>query len=115
MDGVVYFLGIVKLIVSKIAELSVKCRIESLLLNIKTVGKEPAETALYYGALSSVVYPAIGVLNGIFPIKKQNINISADYNAKNPEIEFSTILKVRVFKSIKILYSFIKEYIQGGF
>lgn len=115
VEGVVHFLNIVKLIVLKIYELAVKCEIKDFVLNIKTVGKEPAETAIYYGALCSVIYPAIGILNGIFPIKKQNININADYDAKNPEVEFSATFKVRVLKSIKVLCSFIKEYIQGGF
>lgn len=115
VEGVVHFLNIVKLIVLKIYELAVKCEIKDFVLNIKTVGKEPAEAAIYYGALCSVIYPAIGVLNGIFPIQKQNININADYDAKNPEVEFSATFKVRVLKSIKVLGSFIKEYIQGGF
>lgn len=115
VEGVVHFLNIVKLIVLKIYELAVKCEIKDFVLNIKTVGKEPAEAAIYYGALCSVIYPAIGVLNGIFPIQKQNININADYDAKNPEVEFSATFKVRVLKSIKVLCSFIKEYIQGGF
>ena len=33
----------------------------------------------------------------------------------NPEIEFEGILKVQSIKSIKVLFSFIKEFIQGGF
>jgi len=115
VEGVIQFLSIIKLIISKIADLSSKCKIDNLYLNIKTAADEPAETAMYYGAVSAVVYPAVGVLNGIFPIKKQKVNISADYNADKPEIEFMATLKIRVFNLIKALFSFIKDYIQGGY
>lgn len=115
VEGVVQFLSIIKLIISKIAELSSKCKIDSLVLNIKTASSEPSEAAIYYGTVSALVYPSIGILNGIFPIKKQNVNISADYGAQKPEIEFKAILKVRVASLIKVLFSFIKDYIQGGY
>ena len=68
VEGVIQFLSLIKLIISKIAGLSSKCKINNLVLNIKTASEDPSETAIYYGAVSAVVYPAIGVLNGIFPI-----------------------------------------------
>lgn len=115
VEGVVHFLSLIKLIFSKIASLSSKCKINNLVLSVKTASDDAAETAIYYGAVSAVVYPAIGLLNGIFPIKKQKVNILADYNAKKPEIEFAATLKIRVFNLVKAVFSFIKDYIQGGY
>ena len=115
VEGVVQFLSIIKLLISKIATLTSKCKICNLNLDIKIASDEPADTAIYYGAVSSVVYPAIGVLNGIFPIKKQEVIINADYGSKKPKIEFSATLKLRVISLIKVLISFIKDYIQGGY
>lgn len=115
VEGTVQFLSIIKLIISKIADVASKCKISNLILSIKTAADEPSETAIYYGAVSAVVYPALGVLNGIFPIKKQNVSITADYNAQNPEIEFMVTLKIRVYSLIRVLFSFIKDYIQGGY
>ena len=115
VEGVVQFLSLIKLIFCKIADITSKCKIDDFYLNIKTAADNPAETAIYYGAVSSIVYPAIGVFNGIFPIKKQNVNICADYGSQKPEFEFKIILKVRVCSLIKVLFSFIKDYIQGGY
>jgi len=114
VEGTVQLLSTLKLILSKVAELALKCKISNLVLKIKVVADNPSDTAVYYGGVCSVAYPAIGMLNGIFTIKKQNIDINADYNSEKPEVEFMAIIKLRVFSSVKVAFSLIKEFIQGG-
>lgn len=115
VDGTVQVLNLIKLIFSKLAELIGKTKVKNLFLDIKVAAEEPSLTAMYYGGVSAVVYPAVGLLNGIIPIEKQTVNINADYSVAQSEIKFEVIIKLRVYKLISVVFSFIKEYIKGGF
>ena len=111
VEGTIKLLSTIKHMVSKIIELVTECNINNLILDIKVASEDPAETAICYGGVCSVVYPALGILNGIANIKKQNVNILADYNLKKPEVSFIIILKLRIFKAIKVAFSLIKDLI----
>lgn len=111
VEGTVQLLSILKRFLSKIADLAEKSKISKLVLKIKVASNDPADTAIYYGGVCAAVYPMIGFLNGIFTIKKQNININADYASDKSEIEFMAVLKLRVFSSIKVAIALIKEFI----
>ena len=111
IEGTIKLLSTIKHIISKIIELVTECNINNLILDIKVASEDPAETAICYGGVCSVVYPALGILNGIANIKKQNVNILADYNLKKPEVSFIIILKLRIFKAIKVAFSLIKDLI----
>lgn len=115
VDGTVQVLSLIKLIFSKLVELIGKTKVKNLFLDIKVAAAEPSLTAMYYGGVSAVVYPAVGLLNGILPIENQTVNINADYGATNSEIKFEITVKLRVYKLISVAFSFIKEYIKGGF
>lgn len=115
VEGTIKLLRMVKHIVSKILELVTECKVDNLVLDIKVASEEPAQTAIYYGSVCAVAYPALGILNGIVNIKKQNVNITADYKLKKPEVLFMLVIKLRVFKAIKVALSLIRNIIQGGF
>ena len=115
VDGTVQVLSLIKLIFSKLVELIGKTKVKNLFLDIKVAAAEPSLTAMYYGGVSAVVYPAVGLLNGILPIENQTVNINADYGATNSEIKFAIIVKLRLYKLISVAFSFIKEFLKGGF
>lgn len=111
VDGTVHLLGIIKNVVSKILSLLSKARMTDLNLKIVIAGEDPATTAITYGAVSAVVYPAIGLINGIVQVDKQNINITADYNAKTPQVEFLSKIKIPVYKALSVAFSLIKDFL----
>lgn len=111
VDGTVELLGIIKNIVSKIILLLSKARMTCLNLKIVVAGDDPAITAISYGAVSAVVYPAIGLINGIIQVDKQNVNITADYNAKTPQVEFLSKIKIPVYKALSVAFSLIKDFL----
>lgn len=115
IDGTVKLLNLVKEIISKVFSLVSNCEVEKLNLDISVAASEPSDTAIYYGSVCAAVYPAIGLLNGIAAVNKQTVNITADYNSKQPKVNFEIIIKLRVFKALKFAFSLIKEFIQGGF
>lgn len=114
VEGTVKLLSTIKYIISKILEIISECKVDNLVLNIKIASDDPARTALTYGGVCAVAYPALGILNGMVDIKKQNVSILADYNAKTIEAKFLVIIKLRVFKATKVALSLIKDIIQGG-
>ena len=111
VDGTVQLLSIVKNIFSKIILLLSKAHMTNLNLKITVAGQDAATTALTYGAVSAVVYPAIGLINGIIQVDKQNINITADYDAKTPQVEFLSIIKLPVYKALSVGFSLIKDFL----
>jgi len=115
LDGTVKLLSTVKEVISKLFALVSECEVEKLNLDITVAADQPSNTAIYYGGVCAAVYPAIGLLNGLVTVKKQNVNIKADYDAKAPNIDFVVIIKLRVFKALKFAFVLIKEFIQGGF
>lgn len=115
VEGTFKLLSIIKYIFSKIIELLGKCSIDNLVLNIKVATDDPAETAICYGGVCAVVYPTLGILNGMANVKKQKVNITTDYNSKNIEVSFMIFIKLPVFKATKVAFSLIKDSIQGGF
>ena len=114
VEGTVKLLSTIKYIISKILEIISECKVDNLVLKIKIASDDPARTALTYGGVCAVTYPALGILNGMVDIKKQNVSILADYNAKTIEAKFLVIIKLRVFKATKVALSLIKDIIQGG-
>lgn len=111
VDGTVELLGIIKNVVSKIVLLLSKARMTNLNLKIVVTGSDPAATAITYGAVSAVVYPVIGIINGIIDVDKQNVNIVADYNQKTPQVEFESKIKMPVYKAISVAFSLIKDFL----
>lgn len=114
VEGTVKLLGTIKYIILKILELVTHCKVDDLILNIKVATDDPAQTAIYYGGVCAVAYPALGILNGIVDIKKQNVNITADYKSNKIEAKLVILIKLRVFKATKVALSLIKDIIQGG-
>lgn len=113
LEGTSQLLSIIKLLLSKLFSLFSKATITKLDLNITVTGDDPAETAINYGAVSAVVYPTIGIINGIFTVKKQNVILNADYDSTEPKIYFKCWIKVRLISVIKVFISFIKDYIKN--
>ena len=111
VEGTIKLLSTIKHIVSKILELIAECTVVKLNFDMKVATEDPAQTAICYGGVCAVAYPALGILNGMTNIKKQNVSIVADYNLKKPEISFIIILKLRVFKAIKVAFALIKDLI----
>ncbi len=113
VEGTVELLSLVKLLLSKMALLFSKSEISKLELDIKITGDDPSSVAIFYGAVSSFVYPAVGLINGIFKVKKQHINLFADYESKHSEVRFYAYIKVKIISVIWVVISFIKDYIKN--
>ena len=67
-----------------------------------TVGQgDAAETGIVYGACSAVCYTALAVLNAMFEIDQQKVDISADFEHEILEISLYAVMKITLLKALK--------------
>lgn len=67
-----------------------------------TVGQgDAAETGIVYGACSAVCYTALAVLNAMFEIDQQKVDISADFEHEILDISLYAVMKITLLKALK--------------
>lgn len=62
--------------------------INNISVNITVADEDAAQTAIYYGYTSSVVYPAMALLVNNMKCKKYDMNIAPDFNVKKSRVQF---------------------------
>jgi len=112
IDATTEIFSVIKEIFLKIASLFSQSTVEELNIELTVSEKDPAFTAITYGAASTLVYTSVGLLNGILPIKKQSIKLFADYENNNTNFVFYAYITVQFKNAISAGYLFIKEYIK---
>ena len=65
-----------------------------------------------YGALCTVVYPVVGVINGTLPIKKQEVSLNACYDEEKLDIRFSAVVRVRLLHVVSAVCKILKDLVQ---
>lgn len=93
-----------------------KAVVKDFKLHIKVGSEDAAETALLYGGVCAVLYPAVAFLETVMTVKKDDIKIACDYENNQPYFLLSADIKIRVshllktfFKVLPIIKKFIKE------
>ena len=62
--------------------------IEELYVDVRCAKQDAAETALYYGEVCSVLFPALGALASKCRMKKYDVNVYPDFLAKFSNAQF---------------------------
>jgi hypothetical protein len=94
-------------------------RVKRFNLKIKVASDDPMMTAVEYGTVCSLVYPALSFFYGKckFKRKKTEINVISDFNVTKPDIEFSAKFKCRLIfviaAGIKVIIPIIRKKIVG--
>lgn len=112
VDGTVELLKVIQELLAKIATIFSRSTIEELKLKMTLSQNEPAETAIVYGAVTAIVYPAVGLINGLMLVKNQEIDLKAVYDNTPFNVEFSAIIRIPIRSIFGALYTFLKEYIK---
>ena len=93
-----------------------KTVIKKLNLNVTVAGEDAAQTAITYGSVCSLLYPAVAFLKGITTVKKDNISLLCDFEKASPEINFFLdgkisyiYLLVAAFKILPVIKKIVKE------
>lgn len=112
IDGTVSLFKVIQELLAKIANVFSRSTVENLRLKMTISQSDPAETAVVYGAVSAIVYPAIGLINGFMPVKNQEVDLKAVYDGTPFSVEFSAIIKIHFRSVFGALYTFLREYIK---
>lgn len=89
-----------------------KITIKKLSAFISVADGDAAQTGITYGAVCSVVYPALGFLGTLTDISKCNVKVLADFDSAESKIDFEgefSVLPIFVAAAaISVLYGYIK-------
>ena len=114
-ESAIEVLKIIKTIVLEVFNLLGKIKIEFIKLDITFGQNDAAETGILYGVINAAVCSFVAVINAIFPVQKQKININSDFDHEILDINFNfkchvTPIKI-IFGAFKILFKLLKAKI----
>ncbi len=81
-----------------------KSSVNDFKLHIVSSCDDAAETALLYGGICAVIYPAVAFLETVIPVKKDDIKISCDYENNCPSLFLLINIRVSVFSLLKAYF-----------
>lgn len=101
--------GIVIDLIKRATALFCKCRLKRLYLRIVCANPDAAVAAIEYGAVCSVVYPAVSFISSAMKTRSDalDINLLCGYDEEEPSFEFDIYFSVRVFYIVKALLGII--------
>ena len=85
-------------------------KITRLCLRLKVATDDAALTAIYYGAVCSVVYPILSLLDSLSNIAFKQIDIRADFESTKPDFAFSARVKLRLFFLLAAAVAALSEF-----
>lgn len=78
-----------------------KSTVTDFKLHIVSSSEDAAETALLYGGICAVIYPAVAFLETVITVKTDDIKIVCDYENNCPSLFFFVNLKVSIFSLLR--------------
>lgn len=77
------------------AKLRGRARIDRIELALAIAGEDPAETAVVFGGVCAVLYPALSALNALLPVRRREVQIVPQYGGECG-VRFRCILSIRL-------------------
>ena len=90
-------------ILNKVKFMLKRSKVEKFELDITVSGDDAAVTAIEYGAVCAVVYPAVSLILNYNKALKENINIVCDYTNTKPTLEFYGVVSIRLIHLLALL------------
>lgn len=70
--------------------------VDSVVLDISVSRDNAADTAIFYGEMCAVVYPAFSLISKVCKHKKCEVSVYPDFNKKDSQVNFSAELSIRL-------------------
>lgn len=112
--------SIVKILLVKAGKTAKHIRVKKFYFLVTAASADPAKTAVLYGSLCSVVFPALKGFQEImkFNDRRTKVLVLSDFNNDSPTVEIDLKLKLRVWFILKaafgVLIQLIKRKIKGN-
>lgn len=89
-----------------------KSYVNNFKLFVTVAGDDAAATAITYGSVCSIIYPAIAYLESIITFKKDDIKVNCDFGKESSDLFFYAQLKVKVITALIILAKVLPKFIK---
>lgn len=105
---------IVKTVLSRAVDTAHHIRVKRFNMVVTAASDDPAKTAVEYGALCSVVFPALSGFQSMmkFNDRKTEVVVNSDFCATKPTLFIDFKLKIRLFFILKAGLSVIIELVK---
>ena len=90
-------------ILNKAKFLLKRSKVEKFELDVTVAGDDAAVTAIEYGAVCAVVYPAVSLILNYNKALKENINIVCDHTNTKPTLKFYGVVSIRLIHLLALL------------
>lgn len=107
-----YFCKIFKLLFKKICRIVKHLKFRKFHFDLTVAASDAATTAINYGKICGAVYPIISFFETNADFKSKNVNVKADFDKTDSELQMSVSVTTRAFywlvAAIAILSEFLK-------
>ncbi len=92
-----------KTILTKAGQAAKHIRVKKLYFLVTAASGDPAKTAVVYGSLCSVVFPALNGFQSLlkFNDRKTKVSVLSDFNSETPIVELDLKIKLRIWFILK--------------
>ena len=97
-------------ILKKTKKQILKIKLRNIKIDLIVVGSDAAQTAIEYGAVCSMVYPVLSVVEQNLNVKYKKINITAGFKQTDSQFTFSLDVKATPVLLLIIAFKAVKEY-----
>ncbi len=111
-DSLSQLFCIIKMLFGKVVWVLSKIKIHKLDARIVVAKPDAADTGIEYGAVCSLIYPALGFLGSRTDISKANVNVVADFDSGEGSITAETEISLRTFYAVCAAISALWQYIK---
>ncbi len=95
-----------KLAVGVLKDLFKKITVEKLKIEIKIAGETAEDTAVRYGEVCSVFFPALRLITQIVKVKVYDVNVNPDFSdGAKSDAKADVVAKIRILSLLKIAFS----------
>lgn len=107
-----YFSELIGLILKKLWWIVKRLKFSRFVLDLTVATDDAANTALEYGGICCAVYPVLAFIETNAKFKSKSVNISADFDKKEPEFAISLSVTTRLIYFLIAAISALKEYLK---
>ncbi len=115
--GVCEIAQVVKTILLRVFRLLKRVKIERCDLRFVVATADAANTALTYGRVCAVLFPLFTVISERYGKNCAKLDVSTDFEVKNPELEFHLVAELRLYHiavtALYLLFDFLKGVLKN--
>ncbi len=107
-----YCAQLLGILVKKMLWIIKRFKFRKVSLDLTIATEDAAKTAIEYGSVCAAVYPTLTFLQTNLNFNPKSVNISTDFDKKNPELKFSLAVTARLIYMLAAAISVLTQYLK---